>query len=203
MLAQPRPLSRHQGALPAGYPRLATASGDRPGTGPAPPPPRRPRPGTAQALQDIARTYGRKSQRQAAPLVTADVIRIASVCGGSLRGERDRALVLLDFAAAFRRSELTRLRVSDLSFGPHGVSILLPRSKADQDGRGTIVHVAANPLAAHCPVAALRAWLDAAAIRDGWVFRRITRTDAVGGHPLSAESLRLILKERAWEAGCF
>ena len=33
------------------------------------------------------------------------------------------------------------------------------------------------------------------------MFRRITRTDAVGRNSLSAESLRLILKERAWEAG--
>jgi integrase len=81
------------------------------------------------------------------------------------------------------------------------VSVLLPRSKSDQDGKGTIVHVAANPLAAHCPVAALRAWLGVAGIKDGWVFRRITRSDAVGRHPLSAESVRLILKERAWEAG--
>ena len=154
-----------------------------------------------KTLQGIARTHGRKPQRQAAPLLTADVIRIASVCGGSLRGERDRALLLLGFAGAFRRSELVTIWVADLSFGPHGVSVLLPRSKADQDGQGTVVHVAANPLAAHCPVAALRSWLDAARIKQGWVFRRITRSDAVGRHPLSAEALRLILKERAWETG--
>ncbi|MBV8401661.1 MAG: site-specific integrase [Acetobacteraceae bacterium] len=154
-----------------------------------------------KTLQGIARTHGRKPQRQAAPLLTADVIRIASVCGGSLRGERDRALLLLGFAGAFRRSELVTVRVADVSFGPHGVSVLLPRSKSDQEGEGTIVHVAANPLAAHCPVAALRSWLDAAGLRHGWVFRRITRSDAIGRHPLSAEALRLILRERAREAG--
>ena len=93
------------------------------------------------------------------------------------------------------------IRVADLCFGPHGLSVLLPRSKADQEGEGVSVHVAANPLTAHCPVAALRAWLHAAGIRDGWVFRRISRSDAVGRHPLAAESVRLILKERAWEAG--
>ena len=158
-------------------------------------------PALRQTLHGIARSHGRKPQRQAAPLLPPDVIRIASVCGGSLRGERDRALLLLGFAGAFRRSELVTLRVADLAFGPHGVSVLLPRSKSDQEGQGTVVYVAANPLAAHCPVAALRSWLGAAGIREGWVFRRITRTDAVGRHPLSAESLRLILKERAWEAG--
>jgi integrase len=154
-----------------------------------------------KTLQGIARTHGTRPQRQAAPLLTPDVIRVASVCGGSLRGERDRALILLGFAGAFRRSELVVIRVADLSFGPHGLSVLLPRSKSDQEGEGSIVHVAANPLAAHCPVAALRAWLASAGIRAGFAFRRITRTGAVGCHPLSAESLRLILKERAWEAG--
>jgi hypothetical protein len=55
--------------------------------------------------------------------------------------------------------------VGDLS-GPHGLSVLLLRSKADREGEG--VHVAANPLAAHCPVAALRAWLAAAGITEDW-----------------------------------
>ena len=48
------------------------------------------------------------------------MIRIASACDGSLRGERDRALLLGFFAGAFRRSELVRIRVADLTFGPHG-----------------------------------------------------------------------------------
>ena len=154
-----------------------------------------------RTLQGIARRHGSRPKRQAAPLLTADVLRVAAVCGGDRRGERDRALILLGFAGAFRRAELVMIRVADLCFGPHGLSVLLPRSKADQEGEGVSVHVAANPLTAHCPVAALRAWLDAAGIRDGWVFRRISRSDAVGRHPLAAESVRLILKERAWEAG--
>jgi integrase len=73
-----------------------------------------------KTVQGIARTHGRRPQRPAAPLLTRDVIRIASACGGSLRGERDRALLLLGFAGAFRRSELVRIRVADLSCGPHG-----------------------------------------------------------------------------------
>jgi hypothetical protein len=47
------------------------------------------------------------------------------------------------------------------------VNVLLPRSKSDQEGQGTIVHVAANPLDSHCPVVALRAWLAAAGIKEG------------------------------------
>jgi len=47
----------------------------------------------------------------------------------------------------------------------------------------------------------VRAWLAAARIRQDWVFRRITRDDAVGRQGLAAESIRLILKERARQAG--
>jgi integrase len=154
-----------------------------------------------KTLQGISRRHGTKPKRQAAPLLSADVIRLASICGGSLRGERDRALILLGFAGAFRRAELAKIAVEDLSFGEHGVSVLLPRSKADQSGEGSVVHIATNLLTAHCPVAALRAWLDVAKIKQGLVFRRVTREDAIGRDGLCTESVRLILKERAWQAG--
>jgi integrase len=154
-----------------------------------------------KTLQGIARAHGTRPKRQASPLLTADVIALAAVCGGDLRSARDRALIMLGFAGAFRRSELVGIQVGDLTFGPYGLTVFLPRSKADPIGEGSLVHIAANPLAAQCPVAALRAWLDGAGIRQGWVFRRITRGDAIGRRGLSAESVRLILKERAREAG--
>lgn len=154
-----------------------------------------------QTLAGITRTHGVRPRRQAAPLLTADVLRIAGACGGDLRGERDRALILLGFAGAFRRAELVAIQRDDLRFGPHGLSVFLPRSKTDQTGQGAIIHIAANPLTTHCPVAAVRSWLDVAGIQQGWIFRRITRHDAIGRHALSAQSVRLILKERAWEAG--
>ena len=98
-----------------------------------------------------------------------EIIRLAGACGGNLRGERDHALLLLGFAGAFRRSELVEIRVGDLTFGPHGLSVFLPRSKADQVGDDSVVNVAANPHSAHCPIGAVRAWLDRAGIDQGWV----------------------------------
>jgi len=154
-----------------------------------------------KTLQGISRRHGTKPKRQAAPLLSADVIRLASFCGGSMRGERDRALILLGFAGAFRRAELVKIVLDDLTFGEHGVSVLLPRSKADQSGEGSFVHIAANPLSAHCPVAALRSWLDVAKIKQGPVFRRVTRDDSIGRDGLCTESVRLILQERARQAG--
>ncbi len=129
------------------------------------------------------------------------ILKVAGPCGGELRGERDHALPLLTFAGAFRRSELVEMRMADLTFGPHGLSVFLPRSKTDQAGEGSVVHIAADPTYAHCPVSAVRTWLDRAGNGQGWVFRRISRDDAVGRRGLSAESVRLILKARAREAG--
>ena len=154
-----------------------------------------------KTLQGIARAHGTRPKRQAAPLLAGEIIKVAGACGGDLRGERDRALLLLGFAGAFRRSELVEIRVGDLTFGPHGLSVFLSRSKADQAAAGSVVNIAANPLSAHCPVGAARAWLDRSGIAQGWVFRRISRDDAVGRRGLSAESVRLILKGRARDAG--
>lgn len=175
-------------------------------------------PAIRQTLSGIARTHGTRPKRQATPLLTADVVRIASACGGDLRGERDRALILLGFGAALRRAELVAVEVKHLRFhggagdgtfahadgNPgqrHGVSVFLPRSKTDQTGEGAAVFVAANPLSAHCPIAALRAWLDLAGISKGPVFRRITRHGRLGPAALSTEAVRLILEHRAAAAG--
>ena len=69
-----------------------------------------------KTLQGIARSHGTRPRRQAAPLLTEDVIRIAGCCGGARRGDRDRALILLGFAGAFRRAELVAIHVADLRF---------------------------------------------------------------------------------------
>jgi integrase len=168
-------------------------------------------PAIRQTMAGIARKHGTRPQRQAAPLLTADVLRIAAACGGDLRGERDRALIMLGFAAALRRSELVAVAVGHLRFvgdvdgsgQQRGLSLFLPRSKTDQAGAGAAVFVAANPLSAHCPVVALRAWLDLAGITAGPVFRRIDRHGRLGRRaaPLSPEAVRLILEQRAEAAG--
>jgi integrase len=158
-------------------------------------------PGLRATLAGIARSHGTRPRRQSAPLLAPDILRIAGACGGDLRGLRDRALLLLGFAGAFRRSELVAIQVEHLRFAPEGVSVFLPRAKEDQEAEGQMVHIAANTLAAHCPVAALRRWLSDAGLDSGPVFRCITRWDRVGDAALSPEAVRLILRERAAAAG--
>ena len=76
---------------------------------------------------------------------------------------RDRALILLGFAAALRRSELAALDVADLEFVREGLVVHLRRSKTDQEGQGRKIGVPWGRTSA-CPVKAVEKWLQVAAI---------------------------------------
>lgn len=117
-----------------------------------------------------------------------------------LKGTRDRALLLCGFASALRRSELVALFVEDLEFTSRGVVFLVRRSKTDQQGQGVEVpiHAAPGPL---CPVAALRAWLEASGIESGPVFRSVSRWGRVGSSPLSDRFVASVVKHAAARVG--
>ncbi|MBD0276007.1 MAG: tyrosine-type recombinase/integrase [Acetobacteraceae bacterium] len=132
---------------------------------------------------------------------TADRIAamVALAPTGTLRGLRDRALILLGFAGAFRRSELVALRVEDLEETPDGLRVPIRRSKGDQEGAGQDIAI---PHGARLrPLAAMREWLDAAGIESGPVFRRVRKNGRVGDEPLNAESVVEIIKSYAARAG--
>lgn len=117
-----------------------------------------------------------------------------------LRAFRDRALVLVGFAGAFRRSELVAIRVQDLTFEAKGVLVSIPRSKTDPGGAGDIVGIPFASRSTTCPVHALRAWLDAAGIAEGPVFRGVLH----GGHltgALSTEVVARTIKKYAGRLG--
>jgi hypothetical protein len=84
---------------------------------------------------------------------------LTGVCPDTITGKRDRALILLGFGGAFRRSEET----------PEGLRLHIPRSKTDQDGEGVTIAVSRGSSEA-CPVRALREWLDMAGIEAGPIF---------------------------------
>jgi site-specific recombinase XerC len=80
----------------------------------------------------------------------------------SLVGLRDRAIVLLGFAGALRRSELVALDVADIETTEKGLLVRISRSKTDQEAEGTIVAISRG--SAYCPAEALLAWLKLAGI---------------------------------------
>src|SRR5262249_26960291 len=102
---------------------------------------------------------------------TSDMVIAMSATGASLRALRDRAIILLGFAGAFRGSELVALDVGDIEETAEGMLVTIRRSKTDQEGIGRKVAIPRGEIA--CPVAALRAWLEAAGITEGAVFRRV------------------------------
>jgi site-specific recombinase XerD len=89
----------------------------------------------SETLKDIRRSIG-TAQQGKAPLLTTDIRRIVATCPQTLLGLRDRALVLVGFAGAFRRSELAAIDLAHLSFTKDGLVIDLRRSKTDQQAAG-------------------------------------------------------------------
>lgn len=117
-----------------------------------------------------------------------------------LAHRRDKALVLLGFWRGFRSDELSRLRVEHVDVRPgEGMSLYLPRSKTDRDGRGR--NYPAPALSRLCPVAAYQAWIDAAVLTEGPVFRRISRWGEVGEQPLNPGSIVALLRRLCRAAG--
>jgi integrase len=134
-------------------------------------------------LRGIRRTIGTASDKKAP--ATADIIgRMLDVCPETLIGRRDRALLALGFAGAFRRSELVALEVSDLTEVPDGLRVLIRRSKTDQTGQGQEVAIPRGYRLR--PVEAVQAWLAAAEISGGPVFRAVPLGGKVSTEALSS-----------------
>ncbi|MHB1834848.1 MAG: integrase, partial [Solirubrobacteraceae bacterium] len=123
----------------------------------------------AAVLAGIRRQRGVRPLRKARPLELEPLSRLLDpIDTSTLAGLRDRALLLLGFAAALRRSELVALDVSDLHFdAARGLLVTIRRSKADPEQQGAQVAVPYAQQPERCAVRALRRYLDAAAIHRG------------------------------------
>ena len=126
-------------------------------------------------VRGIRRSLGAAPTKKM-PATAERVIGMAPLAGTRLSAIRDRALLLIGFAGAFRRSELVGLNADDIEETPEGLRITIRRSKTDQEGHGHVIAIPRGMIA--CPVAALKAWYEAAAITEGPVFRPIARVDA-------------------------
>ena len=149
-------------------------------------------------LRGLRRTEG-KSQRQVAPVLREDLFPMLEQMRG-LKGIRDRALLLVGFAAALRRSELVGLNVEDLQFVSEGLLVYLPRSKTDQDGEGRKIAIPFGRTKA-CPIKAVQYWMDAATIKTGPVFRGVSKASVVSATRLTDQSVALIVKQYARALG--
>jgi site-specific recombinase XerD len=128
-------------------------------------------------LRGVRRSIGVAPAAKAA--LTHDLVaKVLRRLPDTLAGKRDRALIALGFAAALRRSELVVLKVTDVERTADGAFLHIRKGKSDQEGRGVAIAVPhGGKLKA---LAALDAWLAAAGIVEGAIFRGIDRHGRIG-----------------------
>jgi len=155
----------------------------------------------------LARQYPQAPKRAAS--MTPDYLRqtLAGIRGAELADLRDRALLLVGWSAALRRSEIAGLRWNGIEAQPLGVVLTLHGTKTDKLGQGQRSPLAAERVAAICPVRALRAWqaalvgIDPALVEgDAPVFRQVNRHGGLGGG-LSGHAVGAIVTARSLAVG--
>jgi len=149
-------------------------------------------------LRGIRRTIGTAPKRKA-PAVAEIMRDMSRAAPTDIKGLRDRALLLLGFGGAFRRSELVALNVADTEFTGDGLRVTIRRSKTDQEGQGATIAIIHG--GACCPVKALKTWLDAAGISEGPIFRPVRKGGKVGESRLTAKSVCDLTKSYAGKLG--
>ena len=150
-------------------------------------------------MAGIRRTKGVAPVRKAPATNIVVSAMIAAIDGDGPKALRDRALLLLGFSGAFRRSELVALDVADLRETEKGYEATIRRSKTDQEGEGTTIAIVRGAKA--CPVQAVKAWLEAAGITEGPIFRPVAKGGCVAPERLSDHAVPDIVKDAAERAG--
>lgn len=152
-----------------------------------------------EVLKGIRRALG-VAPSQKAPISPSELRAMVKTRPDTLQGLRDRALLLVGFAGAFRRSELVGLDVGDAVFGEDGLTVTLRRSKTDQEGVGRKVGVPYGSTPQSCPVRTLRRWLEGSGITEGPLFRP-AKGRTVGALRLSDKAVARLVKRAAKDAG--
>ncbi len=169
----------------------------------------------SETMAGISRDAARKGivPRKKVAATATILRRLLAPIGGDVRGLRDRALLLVGFAGALRRSELAAIRFEHLEKTDRGIRLTLPQTKGEQTDAVTV------PLpygdTELCPVHALEAWQQAVRLNEGPVFRRIwlpprPKPSTTGGPPplpqigtqaISPQTVAQIVQARAMAAG--
>lgn len=119
-----------------------------------------------------------------------------------LAGARNRAMLLVGFVAAMRRSEITAIDVEQIADHERGLVVQLSRSKTNQRGDAHEIVVlprASNP--ARCPVTTLHTWLQLAGITEGPVFRAVSKGNRALDRRLTAAAVNDVLQRAVQAAG--
>ena len=152
------------------------------------------------AMSAIRREKG-TFQRGKSPILMETLYLLADCFGDDIVSLRDRALIFLGFAGAFRRSELVRVQVDELTFSPEGMTVFIPHAKGDQLGHGATIAIPYSPDKEICAVRAVEQWILTAQLQSGPLFRGFKRNKEVREEQLSDKSVALIVKKYIHMAG--
>lgn len=151
-------------------------------------------------MAGIRRSKGTAAKAKT-PVLAEDLKRMLSHVPEGLLGVRDRALLLVGFAGAFRRSELVGLDHGDVEFARDGLVVRIRKSKTDQDGEGRKIGIpyGSNPIT--CPIRSLQDWLQKSGITEGALFRPINRHGKMAEVRLSSAAVAEVVKRYAGAVG--
>ena len=154
----------------------------------------------ASVLEGFKREQGVKPLKQATPLLADLLKRLLGVdAKDTTAHRRDKAILLIGFASALRRSEIVALDLADIESVPQGVLLHLARSKTDQHGRGELIAIHRGASSDFCAVAALERWIESRGREPGPLFPRLHRGGRVTRKRLRPQAVALVVK-RAVEA---
>jgi len=148
-------------------------------------------------LRGLRRTLG-CAQSKKAPLTAAHLSLIRWDRGR--KGLRDKALILVGFFGALRRSELVGLNIEDIEFVPEGAILTLRKSKTDQEGRGREVAIGYAKRPDLCPVRALQAYMATLGRNTGPLFVSMRKSQYTQNR-LSTDAVARIIKDYADRLG--
>ena len=153
-----------------------------------------------RVVRGIARTNGTAQTKKSA--ITLDELRrmLLAIRGHDVKATRDRALLLLGFAAALRRSELAALNADDLTWSRSGLKLMIRRSKTDQAGEGAEIPVPFISDEALCAARAVKLWLGESGIDSGSLFRTFTFTRNITDRSIDGRDVANLIKSLAAKA---
>lgn len=157
-------------------------------------------PAVEDVMDGIARTHGKPPKRKAAadlPVLRA-MLRVQPQ---TIRGMRNRAILLVGYACDLRRSEIVALTREDVELSGDHLLVTISRSKTDQTAQGFTIKVPRAKDPAVCPVRALELWLAVGKIQGGPLFRAVDRWENVGDAALTDQVVAAVVKEAAHAAG--
>jgi site-specific recombinase XerD len=144
-------------------------------------------------MAGIRRVKGATKDKKS-PVRVGHLIHLSDVLPKNLQGIRDKAIFLIGYAGAFRRSELVNLDVEDVHFESEGVRITVRHSKTDQESIGQTKDINYAVHSVNCPVKALKKWVEQGSIETGPLFRPVNRHGNILPQRLTPQSIALVVK---------